>query len=61
MNLRASKPHGIQYIAVLGDSQQFVRHGDRMDVTVLAIVEISIGTPNPLEHFNAETERFDRA
>jgi len=61
MNLRAIKPHGVQYVAVPGDPQQFVRHGDRVHVTVLAIVEIRIGTPNSLEHFDAEAERFDRA
>lgn len=61
MNSRANEPHGIQYIAVLGDPQQFVRHGDRVHVTVLAVVEVSIGTPDPLEHFDAETERLDRA
>lgn len=61
VNSRANEPHGIQYIAVLGDPQQFVRHGDRVHVAVLAVVEVSIGTPDPLEHFDAETERLDRA
>lgn len=32
-----------------------------MHVAVFAVVEVSIGTPDPLEHFDAETERLDRA
>lgn len=61
VNSRANKPHGVQYIAVSRDPQQFIRHSDRVHVTMLAVVKISIGTPNPLEHFNAEAERVDRA
>lgn len=61
MNSRADEPHGIQYIAVLGDPQQFVRHGDRVHVTLFAVVEVSVGTPDSLEHFDAEAERLDRA
>jgi len=27
---------------------------------MFAIVKVGIGTPNPLEHFDAEAERLDR-
>lgn len=32
-----------------------------MNITILAVVEVGIGPPNPLEHFDAETEGFNWA
>ena len=54
-------PDWIQYAAVLGDAEQFVRRRHEMQVTLFSIVEKSIRFPNALQHFNAQTERFDRS
>lgn len=55
-----TKPHRVQNVTVLGDPQQLVRHGYGVDVAVLAVVEVSIGSPNSFKHLDTKTKRFYR-
>jgi len=45
----------------LREPEQFVGHCDRVDVRVLAVVEVSVRPPDALEHFDVEAETLDGA
>lgn len=44
---------------MLSDAQQLVRHCDGVHVGLLAIVEVSIWSPDPLQHLDAEAQVLD--
>lgn len=54
-----SEPDRIKDAAVLVDTQQFVRCRNRVEVRFFPVVNKSIRLPNPLEHFDTQTECFD--
>lgn len=44
------QPHRIQYVAILTQPQQLIRHSYHMDVRMFSVVEVSVRSPNLIQH-----------
>lgn len=53
------EPHGVEDVALLGETEQFVRDGDCVHVGLLSVVEIRVWLPDPRQHGDAQGETFD--